>query len=258
MRRTLLFLTITLLLAGCGTTSADRKDELFISAASSLTDAMQAAETEFGKAHPDIELVINYGSSGKLSNQIEQGAPVDLFLSASAKDMDRLVEGELIDGTTVVPFASNHLVLASTAAVDEVPDFSAVLQGFEGKIAIGEPESVPLGMYTREALTELDLWESIEERVIYAKDARQVVSYLESGNVEAGIIYSSDQGLAQGLQTMVELPDTGEAIIYPAGISSTAENQEAAEAFLAFLTGEEGQEVLEQFGFRAAEGVPEK
>src|SRR5690606_12083605 len=117
---------------------------------------------EFKKTHPDIELAFNYGSSSKLRSQVEQGAPVDLFLSASETDMDLLAEKQLIQKGSVVPFAKNRLVLASIDNLPEDADFNQLLEAAEEAIAVGEPESVPLGRYTKAALEDLGLWEGLD------------------------------------------------------------------------------------------------
>ncbi|MGO1059139.1 molybdate ABC transporter substrate-binding protein [Planococcus sp. FY231025] len=241
------------LLAACGKTSADDSSELFISAASSLKDVMDAAEKEFEETHPEVDIAFNFGSSGNLRNQIQQGAPVDLFLSASAKDMEILQEEELVYKEDIRDFAENRLVLASAGELSE-QDPIETLAGSSGVIAVGEPESVPVGSYTKEALEELGLWDNLEGRLIFAKDARQVVSYVESGNAEMGIVYSSDAQRSSGIKTTVDLPQDGVDIVYPAGIMQGAKNKEAAELFLDYLTGSKGQKLLEDYGFFVGKG----
>jgi molybdate transport system substrate-binding protein len=253
MKKILLLMAALLLLAACGKTSAGSSNELLISSASSLTDVMLAAEKEFRKTHPEVELNFNFGSSGKLRNQIQQGAPVDLFLSASAKDMEILQQEGLIQKQSIRNFAENRLVLASARALPE-SDPEKMLKNSGQTIAVGEPESVPVGSYTKEALNRMGLWDSLEGHLIFAKDARQVLSYVESGNAEMGIVYSSDAGLSSSIETVIDLPQDGMEIIYPAGIMDGTKNEKAAEAFLAFLTSAEGQKMLEAYGFVPGEG----
>lgn len=253
MKKILLLIAVAVLLAACGKTSADSSNELFISAASSLTDAMLAVEKEFQKTHPAMELVFNFGSSGKLRNQIQQGAPVDLFLSASAKDMEILQQEDLVNKQDIRNFAENRLVLASAEKLPET-DLTELLSTSGKMIAVGEPESVPVGSYTKEALSQIGLWEPLEGNLIFAKDARQVLSYIESGNARIGIIYSSDASISSSIETIIDLPQEGVDIVYPAGIVSGSENKEAAEDFLDFLTSEEGQKMLENYGFSSVKG----
>lgn len=253
MKKVVLLIIIGLLLCACGITSADNNDELLISAASSLTEAMQAAEIEFRKEHPEIELVFNYGSSSKLRNQIQQGAPADLLLSASIEDMEQLSNDGLLIEETNQNFARNRLVLASAEKLGG-SDLKKILQGTEKVIAVGEPESVPVGSYTKEALTRLGLWEEIKGKLIFAKDARQVLSYVESGNAEMGFVYSSDARLSTTIETIIEMPKNGKEIVYPAAMIKGTGNPQGAEYFLEFLLSDEGQKLLGSFGFAPAKG----
>lgn len=252
MRKILSIAAILLLLAACAETSADETGELAISAASSLTDALFAAEKEFQRTHPEVDLSFNFGSSGKLRNQIQQGAPVDLFLSASEKDMEILQQDGLVSEEEVRHFAENRLVLASAEQLQET-DLKTLLANSE-LIAVGEPESVPVGFYTKEALSRIGIWESLESQLIFAKDARQVLSYIESGNAEMGIIYSSDAELSTRLKTVIDLPKGDTEIVYPAGILTGAENKEAAKEFMDFLTSKEGRKIVEDYGFSSFQG----
>ncbi|SDI08156.1 molybdate transport system substrate-binding protein [Planococcus glaciei] len=247
-------LAAALLLSACGETSADNSEELLISSASSLTDVMLSAEKAFNQTHPDVEVAFNFGSSSKLRNQIEQGAPVDLFLSASAQDVDMLKKDGLVQEQTIQNFAENRLVLASVGQLKET-DPVQLLKDSKGVVAVGEPESVPIGFYTKKALSGIGVWDSLEGSLIFAKDARQVLSYIESGNAEMGVIYSSDAAQSTNLQTAIGLPQDGLEIVYPAAIVEGTNNKEAAEAFLEFLMSEEGQQLLEEYGFMPVKGA---
>lgn len=254
MRKIMPMLAAALLLSACGETSADSSEELLISSASSLTDVMLSAEKAFNQTHPDVEVAFNFGSSSKLRNQIEQGAPVDLFLSASAQDVDMLKKDGLVQEQTIQNFAENRLVLASVGQLEET-DPVQLLKDSKGVVAVGEPESVPIGFYTKKALSGIGVWDSLEGSLIFAKDARQVLSYIESGNAEMGVIYSSDAAQSTNLQTAIGLPQDGLEIVYPAAIVEGTNNKEAAEAFLEFLMSEEGQELLEEYGFMPVKGA---
>lgn len=250
----LFLIVIAVFLGACGQPAAEKDSKLIVSAASSLTGVMEKAQTEFKKTHPDIELAFNYGSSSKLRSQMEQGAPVDLFLSASETDMDLLAEKQLIQKGSVVPFAKNRLVLASFDNLPEDADFEQLLETAEEAIAVGEPESVPLGRYTKAALEDLGLWEGLDGKLIYAKDARQVLTYVESGNAALGIVYSSDAAISEKLAGTIEFPQEMEPVVYPGGVAADSENLDAATVFLDFLTGPDGQKLFEEFGFIPADG----
>lgn len=253
MKKMIGLISMVVLMYGCSNTSADDR-ELLVSTASSLTEAMGKMEEEFQKIEPDIELSFNYGSSSKLRSQIEQGAPADLFLSASEKDMDLLRSQQLIESESVMPFAENRLVLASLEKFAETADFAEALMNTEETIAVGEPDSVPLGDYTKQALASQDLWEPLEGRLIYAKDARQVVTYIESGNAELGIIYSSDAAISREIRGALEMPGQTDPVVYPGAVVEASQKQPEAEAFLDFVTGPKGQAILEEYGFLAPSG----
>ncbi len=249
MKKLIGMISIIFLLSGCGSLSAKQDSELLVSTASSLTEVMKQMEEEFHQVEPDIELSFNYGSSSKLRSQIEQGAPADLFLSASEKDMELLESQELVDSKSKAFFAENRLVLASLEEFPATADFAEVVMNSEETIAVGEPDSVPLGNYTKQALESQGLWQPLEGRLIYAKDARQVVTYIESGNAELGIIYSSDAAISREITGTLEMPGQGDPVVYPGAVVAASEKQQAAEAFLEFVAGPEGQAILKQYGF---------
>lgn len=253
MKKLIGLISLTLFMSGCSNTSAS-DGKLLVSTASSLTEAMGKMEEEFQKAEPDIELSFNYGSSSKLRSQIEQGAPADLFLSASENDINLLQSQQLVESESIVPFAENRLVLASLEEFPETADFVETLMNTEETIAVGEPDSVPLGDYTKRALANQDLWEPLEGRLIYAKDARQVVTYIESGNAELGVIYSSDAVISQEITGTLEVPEQTDSVVYPGAVVAASQKQPAAEAFLDFVTGPKGQAVLKEYGFLAPNG----
>ncbi|TWT06573.1 molybdate ABC transporter substrate-binding protein [Planococcus sp. CPCC 101016] len=252
MKKMIGMISIVFLLSGCGSTSAKKDSELLVSTASSLTEVMKQMEEEFHQVEPDIELSFNYGSSSKLRNQIEQGAPADLFLSASEKDMELLESQELIDSESKASFAENRLVLASLEEFPASKDFAEIVINSEETIAVGEPDSVPLGDYTKQALESQALWKPLEGLLIYAKDARQVVTYIESGNAELGIIYSSDAAISREINGTLEMPEQGGPVVYPGAVVAASEKQQEAEAFLEFVAGPKGQAILKQYGFMPA------
>ena len=252
MKKIIALAAAAVLLAGCRASGADAEKPLRISAAASLMDAIGELEPEFRESHPDTELVINYGSSAKLRTQIEQGAPFDLFLSASNEDMDKAAHAGYIDEDTIIPFAGNRLVLVSADTVEG--DIADVLRNPEGNIAVGQPDSVPLGLYTKESLAAAGLWDTLDGRLVYGKDARQVLTYAESGNTDFGIIYQSDAVISDKVEVVGELPPGETRIVYPAGIAEQAENPDAARDFLQLLTGDEGRRVIEDYGFSLPEG----
>ncbi|OCA80821.1 molybdate ABC transporter substrate-binding protein [Pseudobacillus wudalianchiensis] len=253
----LLFLALLLTAAsGCSNSGksasgSDEKTEVVISAAASLTDALDELQSSFEDEYPDIDLTFNFGSSGKLAQQIEQGAPADVFLSASNQDMDKLQEKKLIQKDSRLEFAKNSLVLIAKK------DQSASTSSFEeinrekiDHLAMGEPESVPAGRYTKEVLEHLNIWESLQNKLVLGSDVRQVLTYVESGNAELGVVYASDALTSDKVKVVSEAKaDWHEPIVYPGAITSHSEHAKEAKLFLDYLASAEGKEVLHQYGF---------
>nr|WP_240644671.1 molybdate ABC transporter substrate-binding protein [Paenibacillus paeoniae] len=239
-------------LAACGKNSADTKVELTISAAASLTDALNEMKTSYEKEHPGVTLLFNYGASGSLQQQIEQGAPADLFLSASKKNMDALVEKGLIDAADRVNLLSNELVLVTPEGKgDSLGSVQYLLSDSVKKLAIGIPESVPAGAYAKEALTNAGLWDQLQEKSVQAKDVRQVLQYVETGNVDAGFVYRTDALQAESKTDIAFAadPDSYASILYPIGIIKATKHEKQVRELYTYLQTEEALNLFVKYGF---------
>ena len=245
-------LCVLLIPTGCSNGESDEKVELMVSAASSLSDALQEMKAPFEHQHPDVTLTYNFGSSGKLVQQIEQGAPSDVFLSASEIDMDKLQEEELIVEQTRVDFAANGLVLITNKDASSAVDaFEKLAPADIAHIAVGEPESVPVGRYTKEVFENLGLWEQLQSKMVLGSNVRQVLTHVETGNAELGVVYISDAKISDQVKVLaVADAKWHDPIIYPGALVSETEYPEEAKAFLAFLTSDEGRETLKKYGFQ--------
>ncbi|MFD2130707.1 molybdate ABC transporter substrate-binding protein [Pseudogracilibacillus auburnensis] len=233
-----------------GTKSEGEPAELFISAAASLTDAMDEIKPLYEEEH-NVELTFNFAGSGKLAQQIQQGAPVDVFISANENWMDTLVEENLIKEDTRVDVTGNKLVLI--VRKDSTIDYSSFedieLDDVE-QIAIGNPESVPAGEYTEAVLKAIDKWDELESKFVFAQDVRQVLTYVETGNAEIGFVYESDAISSDQVKILTESdPSMHDAIIYPGAVTADSEQEEKANQFIEFLLSDEGQEILGKYGF---------
>ncbi len=226
--------------------------ELYVLAAASLADAMKELTPQYESSHPGQKLVISYGSSGTLQKQIEQGAPADVFISAAAKQMDSLVEKKLIE--THADLVTNKLVLITPK------DSKANISGFVNltddaikKIAIGQPESVPAGMYAKETLTNLGIWEKVQSSLVFAKDVRQVLSYVETGNVDAGIVYQTDAATSDKVTVAATAEESSHApIVYPIGVIKDSKHLQEARELYDWLNKPEVIDVLVKYGFEPA------
>ncbi|WP_214627766.1 molybdate ABC transporter substrate-binding protein [Paenibacillus agaridevorans] len=255
----LLALAVMIIMAGCASGSNKKQQEasgtpveLTVSAAASLTDALEQLKSIYeSKAGGDVKILYNFGASGALQTQIEEGAPVDLFLSAATKNMKALVDGGYIEEGQQSNLLGNDLVVV--VPTDSKLDLAAVqdLQGAGVKrIAIGIPESVPAGSYAKEALEHAALWDALQGVMVQAKDVRQVLSYVETGNADVGFVYRTDAMSSTASKVAFAIsPDSYTPILYPVGIVKATEHPEEAAAFLEFLQSKEALDVFVQYGF---------
>jgi molybdate transport system substrate-binding protein len=248
----LLFLAA--ILSATAATGGQQAASITVSAAISLKDALDELGRSYEQRHPGGKVTFNYGSSGTLEHQIEQGAPVDIFLSAAEKQMDALESAGLLVAETRHDLVGNRLVLV-------VPTSSNILKGFsdlarpEVKIvALGEPGTVPAGMYAHQTLEHLGLLAAVERKAVYAKDVRAVLTYVETGNADAGIVYQTDARTTAKLRVVATAPAaTHDPIAYPAAVIRSTKHITTARAFLEFLESADARAVFEKYGFTAAE-----
>jgi molybdate transport system substrate-binding protein len=238
-------------------TGEKKKVELTISAATSLQDALLELQKTFEKDHSDIKLKFNFGASGALQQQIEQGAPVDLFFSAAEDKFDALVRDGLISKEDGVDLVGNELVLVVPKdTAPGVKNFGDLTKKEVKRISIGTPESVPAGQHAKESFEHTKIWTSIESKVVYAKDVRQVLSYVETGNIDAGVVYKTD-ALSSNKVNIVATVDkqTHTPIIYPVGIIKDTKHRTEAKEFYKFLQSEYAMKTLEKYAFQRIEGI---
>lgn len=243
--RTRTFLSLALILLSTPAMAAD----LIVSAAASLTNAFEEIKAPFEKANPDTTLVFNFGASGALLKQMEQGAPVDVFASADQETMDKAAA--LIDAPTRVNFAGNALVLVVPSEGGQAVADPKDLQGDAFKlIAIGNPESVPVGRYTKGALTAAGLYEPLTPKFVLAENVRQALDYVARGEVQAGFVYATDAALrADKVKVALEIAGH-KPISYPIALLHASGSKDKGQAFIDFVKGAEGQAVLAKYGFK--------
>lgn len=239
---------VMLILPGC---SKPAPVELNVSAALSLTDVLKEINNLYTQENPDVTITPNFASSGTLQKQIEQGAPADVFLSAGAKQMQALQDGSLIVNETRKNLLNNKIVLVVPAnSVLNITSFMDLLNDNVEKIAIGDPAFVPAGDYGKQALEKLGIWEQVQSKLILCTDVRQVLSYVEGGNVEAGIVYSTDAAISTSVTIVANAPDeVNSKIVYPVAVIKASKNIEAAKAYIDFLLSSEVKSIFEQYGF---------
>ncbi len=228
--------------------------ELIVSAAASLTDAFSGLKDDFEKEHPGTQLVFNFGASGALYRQIEQGAPVDVYASADMRWMGEAIRIGRVEALESTVFAQNRIVLAvpknNPAGVSTLKDLESA--GVR-RVGVGMPDTSPAGNYTRQSLKDLELWELLEPKYIFAENVTQLLSYLRLGEVDAGFFFASDavRG-ADSVAVVMEMP-MKEPALFPIAPLSDSKQPDLAQAFVRFILSEKGQTVLSGYGFSKAE-----
>jgi len=226
------------------------EQELIVSAAASLTNAFQEIGEKFSSTNPGTKVVPNFAASGALLQQIEKGAPVDVFASADEKTMDQANEKKLILPETRKNFVSNGLVLViplgSKIPIKSPQDLTAKEVT---KVALGNPDAVPAGRYTQEALTNEGLWEKLNPKFIPADSVRQVLDYVSRGEVDAGFVFATDAAIARDKVQVVATLEKHKPILYPVAVVAATEKKDLAQRLIDFVLSREGQEILSKYGF---------
>ncbi len=234
-----------------------QNQQLIVSAAASLKDSLTEITRLYNQANPNISIQNNFASSGALQQQIENGAPVDIFFAAATKQMDGLESKNLILTDTRRNLLSNRLVLIIPTNSQEIIRLDkarsnallAYLKDIQ-RIAIADPRSVPVGQYAEQALKKLGIWEQIQSKLVLGNNVRQVLQFVESGNAQAGIVYVTDASISTKVK-IVQMLDTNlyEPILYPIAVLQNSKNQAIAKAYLQFLASEPVTLIFKKYGF---------
>lgn len=223
--------------------------ELNISAAASLTEALNEIKPMY-ESETGNKLTFNFGASGALQKQIEEGAPSDVFISAGKKQVDALKTAGLLQDDSIKDLLGNKLVLIVSKDYKDKITKIEDLANTDGKIAIGEVETVPVGQYSKESLENLNIWSTIQDKLVFAKDVKSVLAYVESGEAAAGIVYKSDAYGIKDAAVAQEIDSaTHKEIVYPEAIIKASKNAEAAKEFMEFLSQDSSKAIFEKYGF---------
>ena len=236
-----------------GLRAADAPVRVTVSAAASLRDALTEIGEAFKRARPDIDLAENFGASGALELQIEQGAPVDVFISASSDEMDKLAAKGLLSANTRVDLLRNELVLIAPRDSKIVAGFRDLERADVGTVAMGDPRTVPAGSYAQQVLTSLGMYDAVKRKMVLATDVRQVLLDVETGSAEAGFVYATDAAISNRVRVVADAPaGSHRPIVYPGAVLRDSQHADAARSFLAFLQSPVAQAAFAKQGFRPA------
>jgi molybdate transport system substrate-binding protein len=233
-------------------------ENITVSAAVSLKEAL----TDIGKTYESQtgdKINFNFAASGPLEAQIQQGAPVDAFISAANKQVDELVKAKLADTKSRQVIVRNEIVLIAAASAAAPPkDFADLTNPKINKIAIGQPKSVPAGQYASQSFSAMKLTDAVAAKLVYGSSVRQVLDYVQRNEVDAGIVYATDAKQAgDAVKTIaIAAENSHEPIEYPGVTITASPHVAAAEKFLKFLSTPPAQSVFTSAGFLLPAGTP--
>ncbi|WP_458404388.1 molybdate ABC transporter substrate-binding protein [Methanobrevibacter sp.] len=226
--------------------------EINLAAAASLKNVYdEKLIPMFQEKYPGVIVTPTYASSGDLQTQIENGLKADVFMSAANKQMNALVEEDLIDNSTNLQFLENKVVLIVPADSNSNISSFDDLKNVSGNIAIGDPESVPAGQYAKEALTNLGIWSDVESKLSLGTDVTAVLNQVAQGSADCGIVYSTDAKSSEDVKVICEAPEgsLNTSVIYPVAILKNSTDSDAAQEFMNFLQTKEAKDVFVEYGF---------
>lgn len=237
-------------------TEAAEETEILVAAAASLKNAYEEELIPMFEAqYPGVTVKGTYDSSGKLQTQIEEGLEADVFMSAAKKQMKALDEEGMIDSDSIVDLLENKIVLIVPTGSDKgIQSFEDI--GKADSIALGDPASVPAGQYSEEALTNLGLWDQIQDKTSFGTNVTEVLNQVVAGSADAGIVYATDAAsMADQVEVVAEAPEGSlkTRVIYPVAVVKDSANAEMAANFVEFLTTDEAMKVFEAYGFSKGE-----
>ena len=238
-----------------GTEGSGTKKEIVVLAAASLTDVCGELEKMYEEQHQDIDLVFSFAGSGALQTQIEEGAPADIFISAAQKQMKALKEESLMKDDTICDLLENKVVLIVPAdSTLGITSFEDVKKDEVKMVGLGELESVPAGQYAKAVFTSLGFWEDVEKKANFGTDVRTVLTWVEAGEVDCGVVYATDAYTTDKVKIVAEAPEGScDKVVYPAGVVGASKNADDAAAFLDYLKTDEATKVFEKYGFVKAQ-----
>ena len=231
-----------------------RADELVVSAAASLTNAFSAVGEVFEQQHPGTKVLLNFGASDVLMQQIVRGAPADVFASADQKAMDKAAEAKVIEPATRRDFAANSLVLIVPSGSGFAPSTLNDLTSAQvRRVAFGDPASVPVGRYTQGALQAAGVWDAVSAKAVLASNVRQSLDYVARGEVDAGFVFGTDAAIMPDRVKVALTVPTQTPITFPIAQVEGSRHAANAQAFVNFVLSPDGQAVLAKYGFKPAQ-----
>ena len=247
MKKTLWLVVVVAWMVGLSAASAG---ELNVYAAASLSDALKELSVNYEKQTGD-RLVFNLGASSTLARQIQEGAPADVFFSADEEKMDALErKGLLLAGTRKSLLSNSLVIIVPTDASQRLNSALDLTNAAIARIAIAEPRSVPAGIYARQYLSKLGLWDKLVDRCVPTENVRAALAAVESGNADAGIVYETDARISKKVRVAYEVPVAeGPKISYPVAVLQDSKHADGAKQFITHLASDAALQVFRKYGF---------
>lgn len=246
----ILSVTMLISLVGCGSSANNSdKKEITILAAASLTDVCDEIKKEYEKDH-DVVLNFSYGSSGALQTQIEEGIKADMFMSASLDQMNTLTKKKFIEKDSVTNLLENKVVLITAKNITRINSFSDIKDDDVKLVGIGDPKSVPAGKYAKQVFERLNMWKDVKAKANLGTDVRTVLSWVESGEVDCGVVYETDAKSSKKVK-IVNIADKGlcDDIIYPVGALKKSDNKDKVKELMDYMSSDKGMKIFKKYGF---------
>ena len=236
--------------------ASGEETEILVAAAASLKNAYEDKLIPmFEEANPGVTVKGTYDSSGKLQTQIEEGLDADVFMSAAKKQMTALDEEGMIASDTITDLLENKIVLIVPAGNEKKLEKFEDIENADS-IALGDPASVPAGQYSEEALTNLGIWDKIQDKVSFGTNVTEVLNQVAAASADAGIVYATDAAsMADKVDVVAEAPEgsLSKKVIYPVAVVKGTAHEEVAKEFVAFLQTDKAITVFEDYGFSSAQ-----
>jgi len=251
MRFLVFLFAVVSLFSTAGCSDSARMEQINVFAGAGLKDVLPEIAESYKQGHSGTEVTFNFAGAGTLQKQIEQGAQADLLVVPGEKQLAALERQNLVDKSTKVDLASDILVLVVPKGQEKIKGFSDLPRSDVIRVSIGNPETVPAGEKAKEALTGLGIWDRLEPKLILARDVRQVLTYVETGNVDAGLVYLSSAEASRGVVILAGVPpEVQKPVAFRAVLTTDGKRNKAASDFLRYLSGAEAAEIFKKYSFK--------
>ncbi|BAY99924.1 molybdenum ABC transporter periplasmic molybdate-binding protein [Tolypothrix tenuis PCC 7101] len=223
---------------------------LTVSAGAGLKPVLEDVQKVYKQQQPNINITYNFAASGVLQRQIEQGANIDVFIAASTKNMNELQQQGLLLSETRKNLIKSRIALIASKNTTGISSFQDLNKQIVKKIAIGEPRSVPLGMYAEEVFKYLGITEQVKPKLVYARSALEIVTFVESGNVDVGIVHDTTVKTSDKVKILALAPEAAHSpVVYPVAVLKNSKNQVAAKSFVQFLFSKKAKSLYKNYGY---------